>query len=92
MCSLPPPLLAWWRVSGGGVGIEDLGRGLAARRVLAGFAQQHLVRRVSGQPVRQHRAGGAAADDDDGAGGGHGRSFARGDWARGWGLGGGGNG
>jgi len=50
----------------------DLGRGLAVRRVLAGFAQQDLVREA-GQAVRQRRAGGAA-DDGDGVGGGRGRS------------------
>ena len=47
-----------------GIGIEDLLRHLAMRRVLPGFQQQHPVGTARRQPVRQHRTGRPAADDD----------------------------
>ena len=46
------------------IGIEDLLRHLAGRRVLPGFEQQHAIVAARREPVGEHRAGRAAAHDD----------------------------
>ena len=47
-----------------GIGIENLLRHLAMRRVLPGFQQQHAIGTARRQPVGQHRSCRPAADDD----------------------------
>jgi hypothetical protein len=60
----PGPVEARVEVGGAGVGVLDLLRHLARRRVLAGLQQQHAVAGAGREPVGEHGAGGAAADDD----------------------------
>ena len=58
------PVKARIEIGGTRVAVEDLRRHLAVRRVLAGFAQQHLVAALGRQPVGHDRPGRPAADDD----------------------------
>ena len=58
------PMEARIEIGGAGVAVEDLGRHLAVRRVLAGLAQQHFVAALGRQPVSHDRPGRPAADDD----------------------------
>src|SRR5262245_58412176 len=46
------------------IDIEDIGRLVAGRYILAGFEQKNRGVRVGGEAVRQHAAGRASADDD----------------------------
>ena len=58
------PVEARIEIGGARIAVPDLGRLVAGRGVLAGFAQQDLVGAFGRQPVRQHRTCRAAAYDD----------------------------
>ncbi len=58
------PVKARVEIGGAGIAVEDLGRHLAVRRILAGLAQQYLVAAPGREPVRHDRPGRPAADDD----------------------------
>ena len=58
------PVKARVEIGGAGIAVEDLGRHLAVRRVLASLAQQYPVGALGRQPVGHDRARRPAADDD----------------------------
>ncbi len=58
------PVEARVEIGGAGIAVEDLGRHLAVRRVLARLAQQNLIGAPGRQAVGHDRPGRAAADDD----------------------------